>query len=380
MKLEWKTCFKAGITVFLLYLGIYYWETISGTARMIFGAAGALFTGCVIAYLLNILMSFYERLFPLKNGSEKVKNIKRIGCLLASMLTFLAAAIFVICMVLPELAACIKLLIAEIPGAIADLFTWLERNGTFTVTQEMEKALLGINWQEKIMKAASTVIQGIGGMTQAAVSAVSVTVSAVTKFAIGVVFAVYLLLGKERLSGQVRLLLDHYANPERVKKIRYVAGVVNDSFHKFIVGQCIEAVILGALCSVGMTILRFPYAVMIGTLIGFTALIPVAGAYIGAGVGAFMIMTVSPLKAIGFLLFIVVLQQLEGNLIYPKVVGTSIGLPGIWVLAAVTVGGGIWGIRGMLLGVPLMAAVYQLIRHDLNKSSRRERQEQIPQQ
>ena len=136
--------------------------------------------------------------------------------------------------------------------------------------------------------------------------------------------------------------------------------VLNQSFHSFIVGQCTEAVILGLLCMGGMLLLRLPYAAMIGCLVGFTALIPIAGAYIGAVVGAFMIFTVSPVKAVIFIVFLVALQQLEGNLIYPRVVGSSIGLPGVWVLAAVTVGGGVLGIGGMLLGVPIAAAIYQL--------------------
>ena len=129
---------------------------------------------------------------------------------------------------------------------------------------------------------------------------------------------------------------------------------------------CLEAVIIGVLCALGMGLLRLPYATMVGALVGFTALIPVAGAYIGAGVGAFMILTVAPIKAVIFLVFLVILQQLEGNLIYPKVVGSSLGLPGIWVLAAVTVGGGIMGIGGMLLGVPLAAAAYRILRDEVN--------------
>ncbi|MBQ8401314.1 MAG: AI-2E family transporter, partial [Clostridia bacterium] len=140
-----------------------------------------------------------------------------------------------------------------------------------------------------------------------------------------------------------------------------------DCFHKYIVGQCTEAVILGLLCTIGMLLFQFPYASMIGALIAFTALIPIAGAYIGAGVGAFMILTVSPIKAVFFLIFIVVLQQLEGNIIYPRVVGSSIGLPGIWVLSAVTIGGGIMGIAGMLLGVPLTAALYRMLQEDLHR-------------
>ena len=145
----------------------------------------------------------------------------------------------------------------------------------------------------------------------------------------------------------------------------YVLEVVNDCFHRYIVGQCIEAVIIGSLCALGMAILRLPYATMVGALVAFTALIPVAGAYIGAAVGAFMILTVDPVKAVVFLIFLVILQQFEGNVIYPKVVGSSMGLPGIWVLAAVTVGGGMMGIAGMLLGVPLAAAAYRILRDDV---------------
>lgn len=150
-------------------------------------------------------------------------------------------------------------------------------------------------------------------------------------------------------------------------KIKYVLSILNTSFHKCIVGQCAEAVILGVLCTLGMLILGLPYATMIGALIALTALIPVAGAYIGAGVGAFMILTVSPVQAVIFLVYILILQQVEGNLIYPRVVGSSMGLPAIWVFVAVTLGGGVMGIPGMLMGVPLVATVYQLVKEDVKE-------------
>ena len=146
-----------------------------------------------------------------------------------------------------------------------------------------------------------------------------------------------------------------------------VLKTAHDTFTKFIIGQCTEAVILGTLCTIGMLLFRFPYATMVGTLIGATALLPVVGAYLGAAVGAFMIFTIDPLKALGFLIFIAILQQLEGNLIYPRVVGSSVGLPGIWVLAAVTVGGGLGGIIGMLLAVPVTATLYKLLQKDVQK-------------
>ena len=369
MKIEWKSCFRLGATVFLTFLAIHYWSSLTGLIGVLFSAASALILGCVIAYVLNILMSFYEKHYFLKNRSKAVEKSKRVVCMLAAMLTLVAVVVLIIGLVLPELAACIRLLIAEIPEAIDSAVAWLEETGLLAtvMTEDAVASLMSINWQEKMTELISVLAAGVGGVAQVAVGAVSATVSVVAQFVIGLIFAIYLLVGKETLGGQVNRLMEHYLKPAWNEKIRYVVGIFDNSFHKFIVGQCIEAVVLGVLCIIGMTILRLPYAMMIGTLIGFTALIPVAGAYIGAGVGAFMILTVSPVQALIFLVFVVVLQQLEGNLIYPKVVGSSIGLPGVWVLAAVTIGGGIMGIPGMLLGVPTVASVYQLVRNDLNK-------------
>ena len=161
--------------------------------------------------------------------------------------------------------------------------------------------------------------------------------------------------------------MKRYLKPALRSKLRHVLNVLNESFTKYFIGQCIEAVILGLLCAIGMALLGLPYATMIGAVIAVTALIPVAGAYIGGGVGALMIFSVSPVQALVFLIYLVVLQQLEGNLIYPRVVGSSLGLPAIWVLAAVTIGGGMMGVVGMLLAVPLASAAYRLLKEDVNK-------------
>ena len=367
MKIEWKSCIRLGVTVFLTFLAIRYWGSLTGFVGTVFRAAGALILGCVIAYVLNILMSFYERHYFLKGEKGSVKKNRRIFCLLGALLTLVAVAALVIGLVVPELIACFRILIAEIPPAIDGLVDWMEKSGVLAavMSEDSAAALTTVDWQAKVAELLSVVATGVGGVAQMAASAVSATISVIAKFLIGLIFAIYILLGKETLAGQMNRLMEYFLKPSWNEKIRYVAAVFDHSFHKFIVGQCIEAVVLGALCILGMGLLRLPYAMMIGTLIGFTALIPIAGAYIGAGVGAFMILTVSPIKALIFLIFIVVLQQLEGNLIYPKVVGSSIGLPGIWVLAAVTIGGGIMGIPGMLLGVPTAAALYQLLGNHL---------------
>lgn len=181
-------------------------------------------------------------------------------------------------------------------------------------------------------------------------------------FFIGLVFSIYILANKEKLKIQTRRLI-HAWIPEKLGfSLIHVVSICNVSFRNFIAGQATEAVILGTLCTIGMLILRLPYAPMVGALVGVTALIPVVGAYIGAIVGAFLILTVSPLKAFVFIIFLIVLQQLEGNLIYPKVVGSRVNLPAMWVLASVTVGGNLAGPVGMLLGVPAASAAYELLK------------------
>jgi predicted PurR-regulated permease PerM len=190
----------------------------------------------------------------------------------------------------------------------------------------------------------------------------------------GFIFSIYILLGKEKLRRQFRRLFRSYLSTGWVEKIDPFLAVVDNCFHSFIVGQITEGIIIGVLCAVGMWIFRLPYAAMIGTVIGVTALIPVLGCYLGAIVGALMCLSVSPFKAVEFLVFIFCLQQLEDNLIYPRVVGTSLGLPGIWVIASVSVGGGIGGIIGMILAVPITATIYQLLRMDVQKRERADSQ------
>ena len=195
---------------------------------------------------------------------------------------------------------------------------------------------------------------------------VSSVVSGATSGVLAIIFAIYLLLSKEKLAGQLDRVIKHFIKKELYDKGRYVLSVANDAFRKFIVGQCTEAVILGVLCALGMLILRLPYAAMMGAVTAFTALIPVVGALIGGGIGCLLIFVESPTKALIFLIFIVILQQLEGDLIYPKVVGSSIGLPGIWVFVAVAVGSGMFGILGMMVSVPLAATAYRLLGNELN--------------
>ncbi len=365
MKLRWRDCFKVGVSIFALYLAVHYWQTAADLVDTLVGAALPLIIGCVVAYLVNILMANYERRWKDNPKKPQLKKLRRPVCMLLAFLTLIAIVVFVFMMIIPQLSECIRLIIAELPGFIADAINLAEEWKLFS--PEVVDYLEAIDWNAQIGKLVGVVTSGIGDVVGLVFSAVSSVFSFLVTALLSLIFAIYLLAGKEELASQGDRLARRYLGQRIYGKICYVIHILDDCFHRYIVGQCTEAVILGALCSAGMVILRLPYALMVGALVAFTALIPVAGAYIGAAVGAFMILTVDPVKALIFLVFLVILQQLEGNLIYPKVVGSSMGLPGIWVLAAVTVGGGLAGILGMLLGVPLAAVVYRIIRDDVRK-------------
>lgn len=370
--LTWKTCLKVGVSAFVLFLCIYYWKSISGILASVIGALSPVFIGFAIAYVLNILMSFYERYYFRKSKKKIVNMTRRPVCLTGAFLTLAGIIALIVLLVVPELVSCVKFLISEIPPLIEKLLA------TEFVRENLPKDILSklsdIDWMSYISKLIGTVSSGLGNALGAVVTAVTSAVSVIVTALLSIIFSLYLLAGKDKLAEQSKRLCHSYVPEKTNKKLSYTVKVFDECFHNYIVGQCTEAVIIGVLCTLGMLIFRFPYAPMIGALVGFTALIPVAGAYIGAGVGAVMMLTESPLKALLFLVFIIVLQQLEGNLIYPKVVGDSVGLPAVWVLVAVTVGGGLFGVLGMLLGVPIAAGIYRLVREDVK---RREAQKEV---
>lgn len=368
VKQDFKKMLGFAGALILVFLVIHYWENVEGFILVGIGAATPLIIGCAMAYVINILMRCYEEWYDKLFKVEIARKIKRIVCLIFAFLSLFGIVVLIFNLVIPELINCIASFIRLIPGALQMVVDIVGEERILEMFPELQNGFDFSNISTQVEQLIRTVIGGVGGAVGSIVNAVSSMVSIVVNVVIGLIFSLYVLLDKEGLGRRCRALISTYAS-KSADKIFYVAEVLDESFHSFIVGQCIEAVVLGALCVVGMWILQFPYAVMIGVFIGFTALIPIAGAYIGAAVGAIMILTISPFQAVQFLIFIVVLQQLEGNLIYPKVVGESIGLPGIWVLTAITVGGGVLGIGGMLLAVPLFAAIYRLVREDLQRRS-----------
>ncbi|MEA4919473.1 MAG: AI-2E family transporter [Clostridiaceae bacterium] len=360
-----------GLSLFALFLAARYWSAVERALVLVLNAAWPLILGGIIAYVVNILMGFYETHLFKKIKSKTMQKLRRPLCILLSFVSLLLIIAFIVNMIIPELWNCLTLLAQKLPGIIEIVGSFFERH--FNIDQTFIDGLIAkvenIDWEE----TAKQLLSGLGGAVSAAVTVVGTLTSYLVTFALALAFSVYVLAGKEQLKKAAVDIIHTYLSASKRARLLKIVRTFDQSFHKFIVGQCVEAVILGVLCIIGMLLLGIPYASMIGTLVGFTALIPVAGAYIGAVVGVIMIVTISPVKAAVFMVFLVVLQQLEGNLIYPRVVGSSIGLPGILVLAAITVGGGVMGIGGMLLSVPITAALYQLISEDISRRRREKR-------
>lgn len=359
-KLTWKDCLKIGVTATAVYLLIYYWSAGAGFVADVFDALGAFALGLAIAYVVNILMSFYERHYFKKSNAVLAQKSRRPVCLLLAFLSVIVMITIIISVVVPGVTNSVTIVVNNAPAAVQQL---MENDLVQKYLPEVYKWVQTLNWTGIAEQISSFLKNNYNGI----IGTVSSAASGMVSFFLGIIFSIYLLVGKEKLQAQCKRLFERFLPAKFLKKLYYFLAVMNRSFHSFIVGQVTEAVILGGLCTIGLLLLKIPYAVLIGVLVGFTALIPIVGAYIGAGVGILMIITDTPAKAITFVIFLVILQQVEGNLIYPRVVGSSIGLPGIWVLAAVTVGGGVGGIVGMLAAVPLTAGLYQIIREDLNK-------------
>ena len=355
------------IGIVLIILVIKYSGLIFQSGQALLSISMPLIMGCAIAYALNILVVRFEKLSFLSNKSSPVYKFRRGISVCVSLLVITFVVALVTNIVIPQIVEAIGVIVSGLPPMLKSFADWAAKTNTHLPRIQDWLNSLSVNWPQLSQKIITYLSSGVSNIFASAISVISGVGGVIVQFVLSLIFAMYILAGKERLSRQFYLLADVYLKEKTCKALMYVLTTAHNTFSKFIVGQCTEAIIIGVLCTIGMLILRFPYATMIGTMVGATALLPVVGAYIGAIVGAFMIMTISPVKSAAFIVFIVVLQQLEGNLIYPRVVGSSIGLPGIWVLAAVTIGGGLGGVVGMLLAVPVTATVYKLLQKDVSK-------------
>ena len=335
-------------------------SVISSFVSVVLGALKSLVIGFFIAYIFNIIMNRFEKLYFPKSSSKLAERTRRPVCIAATFAITTAIIALIIYIVVPEIGKAFGVLYAEIPPAFTTAKEFV--TGKLKEYPEIQQQIssLEFDWASIAGKASKLLTSGLAGILSSAVGIIGGLASTVTNLVLGIIFAIYLLLRKDKLIRDANRIRRAYFSDDFNKKSSIVLRTANTTFQSFFVGQFVEAIILGSLCFIGMKLLKLPYAAMSGTLVGVTAFIPIVGAFLGAGISAFIILTVDPMQALIFVIFLIMLQQLEGNIIYPRVVGGSVGLPSIWTLAAVTIGGGLFGVLGMILGVPLTATLYKL--------------------
>ena len=355
--------FGVAVLIILFAWGINNATRVSEIISGFFSIVSPFITGACFAFIINVLMRPMEKIFDkaFKKTSEKARNkTRRPVCLILSTLIIIGLLFALIFMILPEFMNTLQNLIKAIPQYSVQVEEWVKKIIAFAASHGITLPEMSFN-TDTILNTIKNFINN-SGIVDKTLTFTGSLVSGVVNLIVAIAFSIYLLAQKEKLASQAKRFMQAFLPKKSdVNRIVNFVEIVDRTFTSFLTGQLTEAVIIGVLCFIGMIIFKMPYATVISVLVGFTALIPVFGAFIGTAIGAFLILFDDPMKAVWFIVFIVVLQQLEGNLIYPKVVGKSVGLPGIWVLVAVTVGGTLGGVLGILLSVPLCAVIYCLL-------------------
>ena len=369
---EDKKEIRKWLTIILIAI-VGYWainnlSTLGNFIGKIISIIFPFILGGSLAFILNIPMTFFERkLFQIsktkknmkkKNPRKKSKLLRIIAILFAIAVIILIFTV-IVKLIVPELISVVTTLMNNVPFYVEEITKFAQNN--IGNSQEINNLIEQINIDE----IKQQILNLIPNVLTSSISIVGGIVSGIVNFVIALIFSIYILIDKDNLKKHVTIIIYAYFNGKRANKIINLGRTTSNIFKKFFTVQCLEATILGSLCLIGMLILRIPYAISISVLIGVTALIPVVGSFIGIIVGVILIVAVEPIKAIVFVIFVLILQQIEGNLIYPRVVGSSLGLPGMWVLFAVTVGGSLAGILGMLIGVPVATVIYTFLKEDI---------------
>lgn len=366
MKLNRKS-FYFFVLLFVVCFAIQaYWKQGTHLISMLKSAGEPFVIGAVLAYVVNLVLRPYEKLYT-RFIPTRFSRFKRPLSMLLAYLTFILVISWVFSIVIPDLIKSLSRLTDMDTTALVEFVNSLAMHPfmanilKLSGIDNMGDSIIEVftQFSRQILSQSVSVLQGL-------LVSVSTITSTVFNFFISIIFSLYVLTDKENLAHQFWLLVDTYL-VKWSSKIRYVMRILNQRFNGFFVGQVIEAFILASLTVAGMTLFKLPYATTIGILVGFTNIVPVIGAYVGGAIGFVLVATQSVNHAFFFLIFLVILQQFESNLIYPRVVGSKVGLPGIWVLFSVAVGGGIFGFVGMLVAVPIAASVYQMIKDNVNK-------------
>lgn len=345
----------------IIYLSIRYIHIIGNTVRELVQIVLPLLIGIILAMILNIPMNFFENHLFSKGIPLKSSKARRNLSIVLSLVCIIGILVLAFFLVVPEfIQAIITLINIGIKGirSISDLTETLDYSaipfGSFLKD-------INIDWEAIVSHLQNFFPAFMDKLAKEIPNLLGSSIGSLINVSLGLIFAIYMLSQKDLLKNQTMLLIQVWLPQKPGNSMIHIVSVYADSFRNFIIGQTTEAVILGSLCTIGMAILQLPYAPTIGVLVGVTAFIPYVGAYLGAILGFVMILTVKPFKAVIFLIYLIILQQVEGNIIYPKVVGKKINLPSLWVLAALTIGGNIAGPIGMLFGVPIFSATYNLI-------------------
>ena len=348
----------------LLVVALWKFDVVLDVLKTIGQIIFPFILGGAIVFVINVPMSFLEKkIFEnIKKENKAARKLARPVSLLLTIVLVVGVIALVMIGVIPQLTKTMGSLMINITDFIPQIKIWIR--DFFHDNREIMKLVDQVQFKpdQAIRWGISLLGNGAGNMMNTTMSAVGSVVSGLATFFIAFSFACYVLFQKEKLHVQIRKVLFAFLPKQKADAFLKVCSLTYRTFANFLTGQCLEAVILGCMFVVTLSILRMPYALLIGVLIAFTALIPIFGAFIGCAVGSFLIFMVSPKQAIIFIIVFLVLQQIEGNLIYPHVVGESVGLPSIWVLAAVTIGGNLMGIVGMLVFIPLLSVVYTIFR------------------
>lgn len=349
----------------VLFVGLQHLDVVLTFIGALLAILSPFITGLCVAFILNVPLRFLERkLFRAdKRPLGKVaRKIKRPVCIVLVFALFLGITAAVVFTIIPELGRTVNLVGQQFPTYIQSVKAWAQQFSDSMPDFVAWVQSLNIDWQSIQASVTGFLQDGAGSVLNSTVSAAFSVVNGFTRFFIGLIFAIYILARKEILASQARRLLYAYLPEVKADKALRIGRLSNRTFSSFLSGQLLEAVILGSMFFLVLSLLRFPYTLLISVLIAVTALIPMVGAFIGCAVGAFLILMVNPVQALWFVILFTVLQQLEGNLIYPHVVGHSVSLPSLWVLFAITVGGSVLGVLGMLVSIPLCSVLYALLR------------------
>ena len=355
-----KNCLLVATYALVLYFLLTNYQSVFSLISRFLGILSPFLFGICLAFVLNLFMRFLEEkpiAFLERKTKKKLGKFKRPISIVLSFLFLILVLTALILFVIPQLTKSVKMLVSSMPFYLNALEAFINMTMAEWGIDSIVLDQIAINWGDIIQKVGTFIANTIPHLLNITVS---ITTSIFNMF-MGIIIAIYLLASKENLITNVKRVLYAFLPRKVCDKTVYVGSKLNESLGNFISGQLIEACIIGTLCFIGMTIFQMPYALLVSVIVSITALIPIFGAYIGAFGGAFIIVMVKPISAIWFLIFIVCLQQFEGSVIYPRVVGGSIGLGGLWVMFALIVAGSFFGLPGMLIGIPVFAVLYSLL-------------------